>query len=103
MAYLTTMSVLMTYIFVQSHKTRQLVSNEKTTTGIGRCKIGVLTETSLFPSICYTSLSSVLPYIAPQSCKNSVRLNTGSDKNVITFANDKLVDTARRGRRVMTL
>jgi len=96
------MSVPRAYIFVQSHTIRQLVNNEKTNTGIGRCIIGVLRETSLFPSVCYTSPSSVLPYITAQSCKNSVRLNTGSDKHMITLANDKLVDTARRGRRVMT-
>ena len=94
MAYLMTMSVLRTHIFVQSHKIRQLVNNEKTTTGIGRCIIGVLTESSPFPSVCCTSLSSALPYITPQPCKNSVRHSTCSDKN-ITFANDKLDDSAK--------
>jgi len=34
-------------------------------TGSGRCLLAVLRETSIFPSICYPSLSSVLPCVTP--------------------------------------
>lgn len=67
-------------------------------TGTDRFIIGVLTETSILPSIYYTSLSSILPYITPQSCIHSLRVNTGSDKHVITFSSDKhfgLVDRTK--------